>query len=214
MSRTTTTTNDNSNSLSNNSNSNGDNNNLDGDDNDDNEGWDRESERRGQGSRCVCISSPRYVFFTTFFYTKLMFFTVNINTIYCDKRTGENRGNEGRGSRRVCVSSPWYFLFSITLSILDPLDPPSSESLYPQLAHLPNLLQIIEAYHSRTTDAVTHIVVDEVHERDIDTDLLLVVLKQLHVMPSLSTTLQSFPYTYYIQPSLSLNNKRFSSLPL
>lgn len=32
---------------------------------------------------------------------------------------------------------------------------------------------------SRTTDAVTHIVVDEVHERDIDTDLLLVVLKQI-----------------------------------
>jgi hypothetical protein len=84
MSRTTTTTNDNSNSLSNNSNSNGDNNNLDGDDNDDNEGWDRESERRGQGSRCRRISSPRYVFFTTFFYTKLMFFTVNINTIYSD----------------------------------------------------------------------------------------------------------------------------------
>ena len=32
---------------------------------------------------------------------------------------------------------------------------------------------------SRTMDAITHIVVDEVHERDIDTDLLLVVLKQI-----------------------------------
>ena len=36
-----------------------------------------------------------------------------------------------------------------------------------------------EHENSRTTDAVTHIVVDEVHERDIDTDLLLVVLKQI-----------------------------------
>ena len=33
--------------------------------------------------------------------------------------------------------------------------------------------------HDRVLDAVTHIVVDEVHERDIDTDLLLVVLKRL-----------------------------------
>ena len=32
---------------------------------------------------------------------------------------------------------------------------------------------------STSLDAVTHIVVDEVHERDIDTDLLLVVLKQI-----------------------------------
>ncbi|KAJ7092729.1 P-loop containing nucleoside triphosphate hydrolase protein [Mycena epipterygia] len=32
---------------------------------------------------------------------------------------------------------------------------------------------------SRPLDDVTHVVVDEVHERDIDTDLLLVVLKQL-----------------------------------
>jgi hypothetical protein len=64
-----------------------------------------------------------------------MFFTVNITTIYCDKRTGENRGNEGRGSRRRHVSSPWYFLLSLTLSLLVPLIPPSSESLYPQLAH-------------------------------------------------------------------------------
>ncbi|KAL5534235.1 hypothetical protein ACEPAG_697 [Sanghuangporus baumii] len=33
--------------------------------------------------------------------------------------------------------------------------------------------------HDRILDAVTHIIVDEVHERDIDTDLLLVVLKRL-----------------------------------
>ncbi|EJD03954.1 P-loop containing nucleoside triphosphate hydrolase protein [Fomitiporia mediterranea MF3/22] len=33
--------------------------------------------------------------------------------------------------------------------------------------------------HDRVLDNVTHIVVDEVHERDIDTDLLLVVLKRL-----------------------------------
>jgi small subunit ribosomal protein S24e len=36
-----------------------------------------------------------------------------------------------------------------------------------------------EHEHSRTADAITHIVVDEVHERDIDSDLLLVVLKQI-----------------------------------
>ncbi|PPQ64273.1 hypothetical protein CVT24_008411 [Panaeolus cyanescens] len=34
--------------------------------------------------------------------------------------------------------------------------------------------------HSRGLDHVTHIIVDEVHERDVDTDLLLVVLK--HIM--------------------------------
>lgn len=33
--------------------------------------------------------------------------------------------------------------------------------------------------HDRIMDNVTHIVVDEVHERDIDTDLLLVVIKRL-----------------------------------
>lgn len=32
---------------------------------------------------------------------------------------------------------------------------------------------------SRSLDTVTHVVVDEVHERDVDTDLLLVVLKRL-----------------------------------
>ena len=35
------------------------------------------------------------------------------------------------------------------------------------------------ANHGRNMDDVTHILVDEVHERDVDTDLLLVVLKRL-----------------------------------
>lgn len=34
-------------------------------------------------------------------------------------------------------------------------------------------------FEERSLDDVTHVVVDEVHERDVDTDLLLVVLKQL-----------------------------------
>lgn len=34
-------------------------------------------------------------------------------------------------------------------------------------------------HHGRNMDDVTHILVDEVHERDVDTDLLLVVLKRL-----------------------------------
>ncbi|KAJ7038196.1 hypothetical protein C8F04DRAFT_1089877 [Mycena alexandri] len=36
-----------------------------------------------------------------------------------------------------------------------------------------------QRYEGRSLDDVTHVVVDEVHERDVDTDLLLVVLKQL-----------------------------------
>ncbi|KAF7320340.1 hypothetical protein MKEN_00818800 [Mycena kentingensis (nom. inval.)] len=34
-------------------------------------------------------------------------------------------------------------------------------------------------FESRSLDDVTHVVVDEVHERDVDTDILLVVLKQM-----------------------------------
>lgn len=37
----------------------------------------------------------------------------------------------------------------------------------------------IDSAHAHSLDDVTHIVVDEVHERDVDTDLLLVVLKRL-----------------------------------
>ncbi|KAJ7783789.1 P-loop containing nucleoside triphosphate hydrolase protein [Mycena maculata] len=40
-------------------------------------------------------------------------------------------------------------------------------------------LQSALSHDGRSLDDVTHVVVDEVHERDVDTDLLLVVLKQL-----------------------------------
>lgn len=44
---------------------------------------------------------------------------------------------------------------------------------------LKRMQSALEGDHGRNLDDVTHIVVDEVHERDVDTDLLLVVLKRL-----------------------------------
>jgi small subunit ribosomal protein S24e len=38
---------------------------------------------------------------------------------------------------------------------------------------------MLDGQRGQSLDSVTHIIVDEVHERDVDTDLLLVVLKQL-----------------------------------
>ncbi|KAJ7492616.1 hypothetical protein FB451DRAFT_1078824 [Mycena latifolia] len=47
------------------------------------------------------------------------------------------------------------------------------------LKRLQSSLSHDERGDGRSLDDVTHVVVDEVHERDVDTDLLLVVLKQL-----------------------------------
>ncbi|KAJ6610909.1 hypothetical protein B0H10DRAFT_2058541 [Mycena sp. CBHHK59/15] len=47
------------------------------------------------------------------------------------------------------------------------------------LKRLQSALSHDERGDGRSLDDVTHVVVDEVHERDVDTDLLLVVLKQL-----------------------------------
>ncbi|KAJ7181662.1 P-loop containing nucleoside triphosphate hydrolase protein [Mycena crocata] len=47
------------------------------------------------------------------------------------------------------------------------------------LKRLQSALSNDQRLDGRSLDDVTHVVVDEVHERDVDTDLLLVVLKQL-----------------------------------
>ncbi|KAJ7786314.1 P-loop containing nucleoside triphosphate hydrolase protein [Mycena metata] len=47
------------------------------------------------------------------------------------------------------------------------------------LKRLQSALSGEKRFDGRSLDDVTHVVVDEVHERDVDTDLLLVVLKQL-----------------------------------
>ncbi|KAJ7634307.1 P-loop containing nucleoside triphosphate hydrolase protein [Mycena polygramma] len=47
------------------------------------------------------------------------------------------------------------------------------------LKRLQSALSNDTRFEGRSLDDVTHVVVDEVHERDVDTDLLLVVLKQL-----------------------------------
>ncbi|KAJ7630939.1 hypothetical protein FB45DRAFT_916982 [Roridomyces roridus] len=47
------------------------------------------------------------------------------------------------------------------------------------LKRLQSALSGERSFEGRSLDDVTHVVVDEVHERDVDTDLLLVVLKQL-----------------------------------
>ena len=71
----------------------------------------------GRGSRCICVSSPRCVFFSFSFY----YINVNLqlNRLCILPPPPQNPSAttiRDRGSRHFCVSSFWYVFLSILLT--------------------------------------------------------------------------------------------------